>query len=158
MPPFEVHLYTEGYLRTSSELFDLSDFGGALSGGARDASGSGVGSAAAADPHSGSGDGRGKATARERLLKQQAKEASRERLRMVHLTNYCMQRTSANLSKYEDGNTLSFAQLEAYLEQRARTAGGGMGASAALDGGRVSVLLFTVTLYANLAHNLTRSP
>ena len=40
---------------------------------------------------------------------------------MVHLTNYCMQRTSANLGKYEDGNTLSFAQLEEYLDLRART-------------------------------------
>jgi len=31
---------------------------------------------------------------------------------MVHLTNYCMQKYSDNIGKFEDGNTLSFDQLQ----------------------------------------------
>ena len=29
--------------------------------------------------------------------------------KMVHLTNYCMQKHSKNLGKFEEGNTLSYA-------------------------------------------------
>lgn len=32
--------------------------------------------------------------------------------KMVHLTNYCMQKHSRNLGKYEDGNTLSYDDLQ----------------------------------------------
>ena len=34
---------------------------------------------------------------------------------MVHLTNYCHQRNSENLSAFEEGNTLFFDELQAYL-------------------------------------------
>jgi len=37
---------------------------------------------------------------------------------MVHLTNYCMQKHSRNLGKFEVGNTLSFKQYQAYLDQQ----------------------------------------
>ncbi|RYE96190.1 MAG: hypothetical protein EOO41_04860, partial [Methanobacteriota archaeon] len=35
---------------------------------------------------------------------------------MVHLTNYCMQKHSKNLGAFEEGNTLSFEQLQTYLD------------------------------------------
>ena len=36
---------------------------------------------------------------------------------MVHLTNYCMQRKSSNLGRYEEGNTLSLDQFQRYLDE-----------------------------------------
>jgi hypothetical protein len=36
---------------------------------------------------------------------------------MVHLTNYCMQKNSENLGKFEDGNTLSFDDFQKYLDE-----------------------------------------
>ena len=75
--PFEAYIFTEGYLRTSSEQFTL-DIG-----------------------------------------------ASGDDDRMVHLTNYCMQRTSQNLGKFEDGNTLSFADLARHLDERAQSQSAG---------------------------------
>lgn len=35
----------------------------------------------------------------------------------VHLTNYCMQKHSENLGRYEEGNTLSYDDLQAYLDE-----------------------------------------
>ena len=35
---------------------------------------------------------------------------------MVHLTNYCMQKHSKNLGAFEEGNTLSFEQLQTFLD------------------------------------------
>ena len=59
-----VLLYKEGYLRTSSELYDV---------------------------------------------------ASTDR--RTHLTNYCVQRGSAGLGRFEAGNTLSFGEFQAFLDE-----------------------------------------
>ena len=39
-----------------------------------------------------------------------------ERAKNVHLTNYCMQIHSSSFGSHEAGNTISFAQLDQYLE------------------------------------------
>ena len=62
---YNIWIYRDGYLRTSSETFSL-EFRGL------------------------------------------AKDSNK----MVHLTNYCMQKHSKNLGKFEEGNTLSFDDLQ----------------------------------------------
>lgn len=71
---WDVYVYEQGYLRTSSEPFtlDLGDKG---------------------------------------------------EIHMVHLTNYCMQKHSKNLGRFEEGNTLSFAQFQRYLDTNYADAG-----------------------------------
>ena len=45
------------------------------------------------------------------------KVSESERMRMIHLTNYCMQKHSDNLGKFEEGNTLSFNQFQRYIDE-----------------------------------------
>ena len=45
------------------------------------------------------------------------KVSDSERMRMIHLTNYCMQKHSDNLGKFEEGNTLSFNQFQRYIDK-----------------------------------------
>lgn len=61
---FDVYMYRDGYLRTSSEPFSLN-------------------------------------------LSDDVEGNS-----MVHLTNYCMQKNSENLGRFEEGNTLSYDELQ----------------------------------------------
>lgn len=67
---FNIWMYQDGYLRTSSEAFSLD-----------------------------------------------VKKSDRGEKSMVHLTNYCMQKHSSNLGKFEEGNTLSYDQFQTYLDQ-----------------------------------------
>jgi tubulin--tyrosine ligase len=69
---YDIFMYQQGYLRTSSEAFSL-------------------------------------------VLKP-SKGASAD-AKMVHLTNYCMQKHSKNLGKFEEGNTLSYADLQDYIDE-----------------------------------------
>lgn len=66
---YDIYMYEDGYLRTSSEQFTLN----LRSGG------------------SGGPDAK-----------------------MVHLTNYCMQKHSKNLGKFEEGNTLKLDDLQVW--------------------------------------------
>ena len=36
---------------------------------------------------------------------------------MIHLTNYCMQKNSAALGRYEEGNTMSYIEFQRYIDQ-----------------------------------------
>ncbi len=65
---FEIYMYREGYLRTSSSLFTTD----LRTGGDQS---------------------------------------------FVHLTNFCMQKHSPSVGKYEDGNTLSFDDFQCYLDE-----------------------------------------
>ena len=69
---FDIYIYDNGYLRTSSEPY-TTDLDNTKNGG---------------------------------TMKN-----------MIHLTNYCMQKNSPHVGKYEDGNTLSFADFQRYLNQ-----------------------------------------
>ena len=66
---YDIYMYEDGYLRTSSEQFTLDLRPGAGKSAAPDA-------------------------------------------KMVHLTNYCMQKHSKNLGKFEEGNTLKLDDLQ----------------------------------------------
>jgi hypothetical protein len=68
---WDIYMYEDGYIRTSSEQFTL--------------------------------DLRGKSGAPD--------------AKMVHLTNYCMQKHSKNLGKFEEGNTLRLDDLQAYIDE-----------------------------------------
>ncbi len=70
---YDIYIYHEGYLRTSSETFSLD-----LRASTTAASGGGTS-------------------------------------QMVHLTNYCMQKHSKNLGKFEEGNTLKYDDLQVLL-------------------------------------------
>ena len=69
---FDIYIYNDGYLRTSSEPY-TTDLDNTKNGG---------------------------------TMKN-----------MIHLTNYCMQKNSPHVGKYEDGNTLSFMDFQRYLDQ-----------------------------------------
>ena len=66
-PSFDILVYRQGYLRTSSSTFST--------------------------------------------------EKNCESSSFVHLTNYCMQKNSSSVGKYEDGNTLSYADLQRYIDE-----------------------------------------
>jgi len=59
---------------------------------------------------------------REGYLRTCSEPYSMESLRdpTAHLTNYCLQRNSTNLGKYEQGSTLSFEQLQEYIDSTSR--------------------------------------
>ena len=68
---FEILMYRQGYLRTSSSVFTTETLHG--------------------DPKG-------------------------VKAGFVHLTNFCMQKHSPSVGKYEDGNTLSFGQFQEYID------------------------------------------
>ena len=73
---YDIYIYHEGYLRTSSEAFSLD-----LRSTKTAASGAGASA------------------------------------QMVHLTNYCMQKHSKNLGKFEEGNTLKYDDLQVMCQR-----------------------------------------
>ena len=73
---YDIYIYHEGYLRTSSEAFSLD-----LRSTKTAASGAGASA------------------------------------QMVHLTNYCMQKHSKNLGKFEEGNTLKYDDLQVLCQR-----------------------------------------
>jgi len=84
-----VYAYREGYARTSSEAFSLPASAATPSAAAF----AGVGKSADDCP---------------------ATEAALAKARLVHLTNYCMQVKSDKCGQHEEGNAISFGDLDAH--------------------------------------------
>lgn len=113
----QIYAYREGYARTSSEAFSLPSRSG---GGDSDGEQSPAGGAPAPAgyvhkrwdtplerktvPSGGGGGGGEVRTSRE--------EAAAMRERLVHLTNYCMQVQGDNCGSHEEGNAISFDDLD----------------------------------------------